>query len=629
MSTVKEQILPFLTSVRRPSQYLGNEFNVVKKDPDQVDIQVCLAFPDEYRLGMSNVGFRILYKLINDLPWAQAQRAFAPELDMAEALRQRGIPLFGVEQHTPLRDFDIVGLSLQTELLYTTSLYVLDLGQIPLLTQDRTDEHPIVIAGGHSVYGPEPLADFIDIFVIGDGEDVMIQMLEVQRELKAAGERDRHAIIAELVRRVPGLYAPEHWEPSFGPDGLQNGLTRKYDWVPKKVHAAIVEDLDSVPFPTDFPVSSLETVHDRISIEIMRGCVEGCRFCQAGYIKRPLRVRSPEKVVEIAKESYRKTGYAGMSLTSLSSSAYPYLREVVEKVEDEFKTDCINVGLPSLRVDHQVEELPRILKTAKKTGLTLAPEVATDRLRRVINKPIKNDDLYKGALSAFEQDWEHVKLYFLMGVPTEVREDLDGMVVMSEHVSKLRQSLGRGPARVNTSVSVFVPKPFTPFQWDPMMNRDETLDRQQYLRRQLSMKQVKITFHDVDKTWIESILARGDRALGPVILQAYRNGAIFDNWSDRFSLQGWKDAFEQCHVDGDLYAYRSIPFDAYLPWDHIKAGVSKRFLTDERLKANAEAITEECQRGPCAHCGLPPQNCFHPQARAAVQAGSAAAREAI
>ncbi|MEQ8763842.1 MAG: TIGR03960 family B12-binding radical SAM protein [Planctomycetota bacterium] len=618
MTTVKDQILPFLTSVRRPTQYLGNEFNVVRKDPGSVEMQVCLAFPDEYRLGMSNVGLRILYKLINDLPWAQAQRAFAPELDMAEALRERSIPLFGLEQHTPLKDFDIVGLSLQTELLYTSSLYLLDLGQIPLLSEDRTDDHPIVIAGGHAVYNPEPLADFIDMFVIGDGEEPMIELMEVMREQKQKGITDRHAIIAEAVRRIEGLYAPEHWEASFGEDGLQSGLERKHDWVPKKVHAAVVEDLDSVPYPTDFPVSSLETVHDRISIEIMRGCVEGCRFCQAGYIKRPLRVRSPEKVVEIAKESYRKTGYAGMSLTSLSSSAYPYLREVVEKVEEEFKNDCINVGLPSLRVDHQVEELPRILKTAKKTGLTLAPEVATDRLRRVINKPILNEDLYKGTLSAFEQDWEHVKLYFLMGVPTEERSDLDGMVDMSEHVSKLRQTLGRGPARVNTSVSVFVPKPFTPFQWDPMMDRDTTLDRQQYLRGKLQSRQVKLSFHDVDKTWIESILARGDRALGPVILQAYRNGAFFDNWSDRFDLQGWKDAFEVCGIDGDHYAYRSIPFDGFLPWDHIKAGVSKRFLIDERLKANAEAITEECQRGPCAYCGVPPKTCFHPQAKLAV-----------
>jgi radical SAM family uncharacterized protein len=596
-TALKAAVAPLLPRVQKPGQYIGGELHSVVKDHTRVRGKLCLSFADTYTLGMSHHGLQVLYSLMNADPQWACERAFTPWLDFEAQLRGAGLPLYGLESYTPLNDYDLIGFSLQYEVCYTNILTMLDLGGVPLHSADRTLADPLIVCGGPGAQNPELLAPFVDVFVIGDGEESLPWLMGRWMDLKekcgrlaprgdtrsrSESTRLRAELIAELVGSIPGApwaYAPMFYEPECLADGSIAAVHRTRSDVPQQIYACTIQqDFDAFPLPTKPVVSNVETTHDRIPLEIMRGCPWQCRFCQSTVIKRPLRIRSVETIVQAALESYRNTGYNEISLLSLSSSDYPHFEELVKRMHEVFNPLGVNVSLPSLRVNSQLKSLPRLIKGVRNHGLTLAPEVARNDMREQIRKPIRNEDLYEGCREAFKNGWKSVKLYFMCGLPGEREVDLDGIVQMSETIARIGKEVRGRYADVTASVSNFVPKPHTPYQWNAMQTREYFRWAGQHMRSQCRHRTVRVKQHDIERSLLEGLLTRGDRRIAPVIEEAWRRGARLDAWDECFNPKLWWDVVRDLGVDMDFYVHRERPVGEVLPWDHVNVKKGREWL---------------------------------------------------
>ncbi len=585
-TTLKDTVTRLLPQVQTPGQYLGGELNSVVKDHRRVRGKLCLAFPDTYTLGTSHHGLQVLYTIMNNDPQWACERAFTPWLDAEALFRRHGIPLYSLETFTPLRDFDLVGFSLQYEICYTNLLTMLDLGGVPLHSKNRTLRDPLVIAGGPGAQNPEVLAPFVDLFVIGDGEESLPWIMEKWMTLKEEGKKSRADMLAELVAGTNWAYAPMFYEPEYHADGTIAAVNRTRSDVPREIVACTIDqDLDAIPLPTRPIVPYVDTPHDRIAIEIMRGCPWQCRFCQSTVIKRPLRTRSVETIVRSALESYRNTGHNEISLLSLSSSDYPQFEELVRRMHEVFTPLGVNISLPSLRINHQLRSLPKLVQGVRRAGLTLAPEVARDDMREQIRKPIANDDLYEGCREAFKNGWRRVKLYFLCGLPGERVADLDGIIHMSEKIAWIgKETIGRF-VDVTASVSNFVPKPHTPYQWNGMQTRDYLRWAGQYLRSRCRVRTVHVKQHDVECSLLEGVLTRGDRRIAPALEEAWRRGCRLDGWKECFQPEVWWKTFDDLGIDTAWYSQRQRPIAEVLPWDHVNVKKGRAYLEKEQHRS--------------------------------------------
>jgi len=580
---ISEELLPF---VRQPGQYIGGEINqlVSPGDWQRADVRVVIAFPDAYTIGMSHLGCQILYWICNHTPGVCAERVYSPWTDAEQVMRAKGIPLFTWDTRQPVSEADIFAVSLQYEMGFTNVLAMLDLAGIPLRSADRDDSHPLVIAGGPQADNPEPVAEFLDLVVIGDGEESIRAILAAYGELKRNGVR-RREMIAEMARRFEWMYAPSLYDVHYGADGTIRSVRPKSAslGLRDRISRCHTPDFENAPFPARPLVPPVEVVHDRISIEIMRGCPHRCRFCHAGNTKRPLRWRSVERILAIAEEAYQATGQREIGLLSLSTSDYPRLHELAARVNERFAPRMVNISLPSLRVGEMLADVPWMANSVRKGGLTLAVEAARDDMRAAIRKKITNDELFNGVREAYRAGWKSVKLYFMAGFPGESREDIEEIWNLCYEVSRIRRELGSGPASVNASVSWLVPKPHTPFQWAAQQTAEYFTEVRRLLRSIAASRRsaVQIKTHGVERSILEAVFARGDRRLAPVIEAAYRLGARFDAWDETFVPAIWRNAFAQTGVDPAWYAHRERAFSEVLPWDHIAGGSSRRQLQEE------------------------------------------------
>ncbi len=601
----KDKIESILPLVQKPGRYTGGELNSVVKNKDNVDIRFAFCFPDTYEIGMSHLGMKILYSLINSKENYWCERVFAPDTDMEKIMRENNILLFGLESRDPLSEFDVIGFTLQYELSYTNVLNMLNLAGIPLRSKDRGDtlDTPVIVAGGPCVCNPEPLADFIDAFEIGEGEEMMIEFLALLEKAKKEGKSRKEFLIE--ASKIEGIYVPSLYNISYNEDGTINSVYAT-NGAPDIVNKRVVSDLDSIFYPEKFVVPFVEVVHDRVVHEIFRGCIRGCRFCQAGFWYRPIR----EKCVEtISKQSQRlacTSGYDELSLCSLSSSDYTKITELLEELLGWAIPQKINVALPSLRIDNFSDELKEKLSLVRRSGLTFAAEAGTQRLRDVINKNISEEEILSTCRKAFVGGWTAVKLYFMIGLPTETDDDVIGInqlsqKVVNEFYNNPDKPKGKGVS-VSAGVSSFVPKPCTPFQWAPMDTKEELKRKQQLLLETCTTKKITFRFHNTDLTFLEGVFARGDRRLGDVLEAAYKNGCTFDSWDDKFNGAGWDNAFESCGIDTSFYTSRDRSYNEILPWDHINSGIRKSFLMNEYEKAKRAETTQHC-RQQCAGCG--------------------------
>jgi len=583
---LRDIVRRLVTQVQMPAQYIGGEVNAAVKDHRRVRGKLCLAFPDTYPLGMSHHGLQVLYSIMNENPQWACERAFTPWVDYEALLRRHGLPLYSLETYTPLREFDLIGISLQYEVCYTNILTMLGLGEIPLHSKERTSADPLVIAGGPGAQNPEILAPFIDIFVIGDGEESLPWIMDKWMSLKEQGNKSRADMIAEIVGSTAWAYAPMFYEPEYHADGTIAAMNRTRSDVPREVMACTINsDFDAIPLPTRPIIPYVETTHDRIAIEIMRGCPWLCRFCQSTVIKRPLRVRSVETIVQAALESYRNTGHNEISLLSLSTSDYPDFEELVKRMHEVFSPLGVNISLPSLRINHQLRSLPKLVQGVRRGGLTLAPEVARDDMREQIRKKIKNDDLYEGCREAFKNGWRRVKLYFMCGLPGERVVDLDGIVDMAEQISIIgKQTIGRY-VDVTASVSNFVPKPHTPYQWNGMQTREYLRWAGQYLRSRCRLRSVQVKQHDVECSLLEGVLTRGDRRVAPALEEAWRRGCRLDGWNQHFKPDVWWQTFADLGIDTTWYSQRNRPMTECLPWDHVNVKKGREYLEKEQQRS--------------------------------------------
>ncbi|HEY3323878.1 MAG TPA: TIGR03960 family B12-binding radical SAM protein [Planctomycetota bacterium] len=599
---VEAHLLPH---VETPAQYTGGEHNQVVKDHASVSVRVVLGMPDTYAMGMSSLGLKVLYHVWNQQPDTLCERVFAPWPDMEARMREHAVPLYSLESFVPVRDFDVLALSVAYEGGFTNILTMLDLAGIPLRATERTQRDPIVIMGGHVAFSPEPVADFIDAFCIGEGEELAVEVTRKIAQLKAAG-LSREELLYQLACQVPGVYVPQLYRFDYAADGPISGVTPLRPGLPMPVQRRVVADLDAAPFPTRPLVPWVETVHERLAIEIMRGCVNGCRFCQAGMITRPQRQRSVETVLRLAREGIASTGYDEIGLLSLSSSDYTGIADLARRLNDEFETCGISVSFPSLRIGTTLAALPEEMSRVRKSGLTVAPEAATLRMRNIINKPVLDEHLLEGCRQAYAHGYDHVKLYFMLGLPGETDDDLRAIARLSERISNERRKTGKGPAKVSASVSNFVPKPGTPFQWAPMVSRDEWKRRQNVVRDALRFRTVKVKCHELDISYLEGVLARGDRRLGPVIERAWRNGARFDGWQGHLEINLWMEAFAFHKLDPDWFGLRERDVSEILPWVIVSGGVNERFLKRELQRSGKEQTTGTCadpEKDPCYACG--------------------------
>ncbi|MCD6527593.1 MAG: TIGR03960 family B12-binding radical SAM protein [Desulfuromonas sp.] len=588
-----------LLHINRPTRYLGGEAGSICKDPSTVDIRFALAFPDTYEIGMSHIGSAILYQALNQQPWIAAERAYCPWPDMIEQMRADQAPLATLESQTPLAEFDLVGFSLQYELSYTNVLTMLNLAGIPLRRDQRSADHPLIIVGGPCAYNPEPMADFIDMALIGDGEEAVVELCAAIRDSSQAGE-DRPQLL-ERLRHVEGIYLPELFEVSYQDDGRLKQIQPRHADQPK-VKRRFITDLDAAIYPKEPLVPFMHTVHDRVALEIARGCTRGCRFCQAGYIYRPVRERQAETVVNLIDSALRHSGYDEVSLLSLSSGDYSAIEPLLKNLMARYANERVAVSLPSLRVGSLTDELIEEVRKVRKTGFTLAPEAGTERMRQLINKGIEAQDLLDTARTIYGLGWRLIKLYFMMGLPTESREDLDGIVSLSREVKRCARGT-EGGGDVNVSVSTFIPKAHTPFQWEAQLSLEQTLERQHYLRDELKKKKLRLKWHEAELSYMEGVLARGDRRLGKVLERAVELGCCFDGWREHFHFDRWQQALSECGIDGDFYL-RQRQLDEVLPWDHIDCGIDKSFFIQERDNALALHYTPDCRHGKCSQCGV-------------------------
>lgn len=597
-----------LLSIQQPARYIGGEVNMVVKDHSKVRTRFAFAFPDVYDIGMSHLGIQILYSMFNSREDVCCERVYSPWVDLDPIMREKKIPLFTLESQKPVKDFDFLGITLQYEMCYTNVLQILDLSQIPLHACDRCENDPIVIGGGPCAYNPEPLADFFDLFYIGEGETVYFDLIDRYQENKAAGGSRKDFL--EMAAEIPGIYVPSFYDPEYNEDGTLKSFPPNNSHAKEKIRKQVVADMDSVGYIEKPLVPYIKVTQDRVVLEIQRGCIRGCRFCQAGNVYRPLREHSLEYLKHYAYDMLKSTGHEEISLSSLSSSDYTYLEGLVNFLIDEFKGKGVNISLPSLRIDAFSLDVMSKVQDIKKSSLTFAPEAGSQRLRDVINKGLTEEVILKGASEAFQAGWNRVKLYFMLGQPTETIEDMEGIALLSEKIAEAYYDIPKdqrnGKVQVVASSSFFVPKPFTPFQWARMCTKEEFLERANIVRGKFremkNFKSLKYNWHEAELTVLEGVLARGDRRVGPVIEEAYKNGAIFDSWSEFFKNEIWMDAFKTCGVDIDFYTTRERSLDELFPWDFIDAGVTKEFLKREWQQALNGEVTPNC-RQKCSGCG--------------------------
>ena len=602
----QDKIEAMLEKVQKAPRYTGGEMNTAIKPWEAAKLHFAFCFPDTYEVGMSHLGMKILYGAINAQPDMLCERVFMPWVDMKALMEEENVPLFSTENRRALNEFDVVGFTLQYEMSYTNVLAMLKLGGIPLLREDRAEDAPIIVAGGPCAFNPEPLADFIDAFMVGDGEEQIIELNRVILEGRSEGV-SRETILKRLAG-VRGVYVPALYDVTYNEDGTIASMKPNCSEAPEKVLKAIITDLDTAYYPKEIPVPYTEIIHDRIMLEIMRGCTRGCRFCQAGMLYRPVRERSMEHLVELAESLEKSTGYDEISLSSLSSGDYTCLAELIRELIRRLKEKRVSISLPSLRLDSILKDALEETQKERKTSLTFAPEAGTQRLRDVINKGVTEDDLIEKVRDAFEGGWSSVKLYFMMGLPTETYEDLDGIADLADKevkqyfaVPKTQRAKG---LRVTCSASVFVPKPFTPFQWEPQDTQEIVKAKQQHMRDKFkAIKGANFNYHESDLSYLEACFARGDRRMGKVLLRAFEKGCMLDGWSEHFKYDAWRESFEETGIDPAFYAFRRREKDEILPWDHIDCGVTKEFLWREKEKADQAATTKDCRLG-CNGCGL-------------------------
>ena len=599
-----------LMKVEQPARYLGNEVNAANKDKSKADVSFCMCFPDVYEIGMSHLGIQILYDMFNRFEDTYCDRVYSPWIDLDKMMREQDIKLFAVESQEPVKSFDFLGITLQYEMCYTNILQILDLSGIALRSADRDINDPFVIGGGPCTYNPEPIAPFFDLFYIGEGEMVYGALFDAYKaNQKAGGSRQDFLLKAA---QIPGIYVPSLYEVTYKEDGTIKSFQPKYENVPEKVEKQLVIDMDKDYNKLEAPVvPHIKATQDRVTLEIQRGCIRGCRFCQAGMIYRPTRERDVEKLKKAARTMLQKTGHEEISLSSLSSSDYSHLKEIVNFLIDEFRDEAVNISLPSLRIDAFALDVMSKVQDVKKSSLTFAPEAGSQRLRNVINKGLTEEDILHGAGEAFKGGWNQVKLYFMLGLPTETEEDMKGIAHLAERIAEeyydtVPKEKRHGKVQIVVSTSFFVPKPFTPFQWAPMYTEQDFIDKakvvKEEIRAQLNQKSIKYNWHEPDVTTLEGFLARGDRRASEVILKAYEKGALYDAWSESFRYDIWKEAFAETGIDIEFYTLRERSTDEILPWDFIDAGVTKEFLIREWKQAKGEVVTPNC-RQKCAGCG--------------------------
>ena len=610
---IKKEVEKILQYVQKPARYVGGELNSVVKDKDSIALRYAFCFPDTYEIGMSHLGMKILYGLVNEREDAWCERVFAPDVDMEEQMRKNNVPLFALESGDYIKDFDIIGFTLQYELCYTNVLNMLDLAGIPLFSKDRTELSPIVCSGGPCACNIEPMADFFDIVFLGDGEESTNAVLDVLKRCKEEGKSKFDFL--SLVKDIQGVYVPSFYEDSYNEDGTLKEIKPLYG-APKKVKKAVVSNMNTVYYPDKFVVPFINIVHDRAVEEIFRGCIRGCRFCQAGFIYRPIREKSVETINKQSKKLIQSTGYDELSLCSLSTSDHSEVNDMLNSLIDWTVADKINLSLPSLRVDNFSDELVDKLNKVRKSGLTFAPEAGTQRMRDVINKNVTEEEVLRTCNKAFDNGWTSVKLYFMMGLPTETMEDIEGiadlgMKVVHAFYNNPNRQKGTG---IQVSISCSIPKPFTPFQWEPEDSMESLKEKQEHLLRSIPTKKIKVSYHQTPTSLLEGVFARGDRRLSKVIYTAFKNGCTFDSWDDKFQFEVWQNAFAEHHLDPYFYTRRKREFSEVLPWDHLDYGVSRKFLERENVKAHQNEVTPHC-RIKCSGCGANVLNGGHCDAR--------------
>lgn len=600
---VSKEVEKLLLKVQKPGRYVGGELNEVIKDKKDVDIRFAFCFPDTYEVGMSHLGMKILYGQFNSVPYIWCERVFAPWVDMEELMIENNIPLYALESGDPISEFDFIGFTLQYELSFTNMLNMLRLGNIPIRSSERTELKNIVCVGGPCACNPEPIADFVDLFFIGEGEEVDLEVIELYRKCRDEGKSKQEFL--QLAAQIEGVYVPSLYDVEYNEDGTIKSFTPK-SGAPAVIHKRIMPEMDEVYYPDNFVVPNIEIVHDRAVQEIFRGCIRGCRFCQAGFIYRPVREKSPEVIDRQCHNLCNNTGYDEVSLSSLSSSDYSQIVPLLERLTAWSKDEKVSISLPSLRVDGFTDEIMNKIKTVRKSGLTFAPEAGSQRMRDVINKNVEESELLKTCSTAFEGGWTTVKLYFMIGLPTETYDDVADIANLGQKVVDAYYHCENRPkgksVRVTVSASCFVPKPFTPFQWEPQDTREEFADKQHHIKDSITTRKIQFNYHDSSTSYLEAVFARGDRRLCKAMELACERGFHFDGWNDCFDLDKWLEIFDECGIDPTFYANRRRSFDEILPWDHIDYGVTKDYLIKECKKAYENTTTPHC-RLKCNNCG--------------------------